>query len=123
MKRSIPFFAALFALSLVLSASAAAQASKCGDRDYTCKIAAYTAQIADNKDDIEAYYNRGIAFQALGKHDEAILDFTKYIGMKPSNLDYLADGYSNRGISYKRLNKLDLAIAEAAAEAKTINQT
>ncbi len=66
MKRSIPFFAALFALSLVLSASAAAQASKCGDRDYTCKIAAYTAQIADNKDDIEAYYNRGNAKYDLG---------------------------------------------------------
>ncbi len=96
-----------------LSVSAFAQiATECGKEDYKCQIAAYTKQIAANPDNIEAYYNRGRAFNLNGNFDQAIVDFNKYIALNPSNKEYLADGYNLRAVCYKNKNLLDQAIAD-----------
>ena len=89
-----------------------AQVANCGNQDYNCKIAEYTKQIAADPDIVEAYYNRGLAFDNSGKTDQAIADFSKYIAMNPAKTEYLADGYNHRAISYKKKGLLDLAMAD-----------
>lgn len=101
------------AVCLVLLCSTAnSQTSACGPADQQCKINENTKRIAANGGDIEAFYNRGLAYAVLGRHDEAISDFSKYIAGKPSNKEYLADGYNERANNYKNKGNYKSAIAD-----------
>ena len=51
-----------------------------------------------NKKFAEAYNYRGRAYTAMGKHDEAISDYTQAIELNPNS----AESYYNRGFSYVR---------------------
>ena len=48
------------------------------------------------KEDAEAYYNRGNAYEKKGQYDKAISDFTKAIEINPRH----ADACYNRGVVY-----------------------
>ena len=58
-----------------------------------------------NPDYVEAYCNRGTAYNNLGQYQRAIEDFSKAILLK---LDY-ADAYNNRGFSYSGLGQYQRA--------------
>ena len=62
----------------------------------------------------EAYFNRAIAYDALGLNDICIDDLTQVIELSPSAVP----AYNNRGSAYERAGRHDLAMAdyEAAIE-------
>ncbi len=95
-----------------LATFAAAQSSTCGATDYQCKVDSLTKQLAANPGDSETYYNRAIAYHALGREDQAIADYTVYINSKPANKEYLADGYDGRGNAYKNQGNYTRALAD-----------
>lgn len=55
-----------------------------------------------------AYLNRGLAYDGLGKHDQAIRDYNKCIELDQN----FAKAYSNRGIIYSRLGDYWSAIKD-----------
>ncbi len=55
-----------------------------------------------------AYYNRGIAWQALGSEQRAIDDYTQALRLEP----YLADAYGSRGTAYENLGQFERAIKD-----------
>jgi tetratricopeptide (TPR) repeat protein len=101
-----------FTFTCVVSAFGQNGAAACGEKDYDCKIDAYTKAVQANPNDTESYFNRGVAYKNNGQRDMAVADLTKYISMKPSNPTYLADGYFQRAIMYRQMGKFDLAIAD-----------
>jgi len=62
----------------------------------------------DPQSDLLIYENRGSALESLGRHEEAIADFTRAIALDPQ--DTIA--YSNRATVLLRSNRLALAIAD-----------
>ena len=85
---------------IVFTIVASAQSSNCADDDYSCKVGAYTRQIASDPKNYEPYYSRGVAYENLKEYDQAIADLTKYIASNPVKKEYLADGYHARGDVY-----------------------
>ena len=99
--------------------------------------------IIDNSDtaSVEAYYERGCAYQSVGRYDEAISDLTRVIACEPafwkayyararayrsagqfdksildftmiiSNISELAEAYHELGITYLKKGDLDLDLA------------
>lgn len=65
----------------------------------------------DPRNDLSLYDNRGAALESLGRHDEAIADFTHALALDPH--DSLA--YSNRATAYLASNRQELAIADLTA--------
>jgi lipoprotein NlpI len=59
----------------------------------------------------DAYINRGVAFQLLGQHDDAIDDFTLALGLAPG----LVIGHRNRGVSLRVQGHFDRAIQDHTA--------
>ncbi|MDO9288528.1 MAG: tetratricopeptide repeat protein, partial [Thermodesulfovibrionales bacterium] len=57
---------------------------------------------------VEAYNNRGNAYDEKGQPDRAIEDYNNAITIDPN----YPDSYFNRGITYTRLNKIDSAILD-----------
>jgi protein O-GlcNAc transferase len=70
-------------------------------------VAFLSKAIAVNPDAPQAYYNRGIAQQALRRFNEALLSYNKAIALKPDH----AEAYSNRGIVLGALKRLKEALA------------
>ncbi|MGH6675734.1 MAG: tetratricopeptide repeat protein, partial [Xanthobacteraceae bacterium] len=66
----------------------------------------FSKAIAVNPDAPQAYYNRGIALQALERFQEALVSYNKAIGLKPNH----AEAYSNRGIVLGALRRLQDAL-------------
>ena len=71
-------------------------------------IQKYTAQINQNPNDDDAYYNRGIAYHKLGQYKRAIQDFNKVIQLNPDD-NFV---YHSRGKSYLKLGQYKLAIQD-----------
>lgn len=102
MKTPNVIFLAIAATIFLMVADVCGQ-SGCGDADFQCKVDANTKLIAADANNIEAYFDRALAYKQMGSYDLAITDLDKYISLKPSKTNYLADGYYNRGLSYKFL--------------------
>jgi len=63
---------------------------------------------------VEAYeYRRGKAYQKLGRHDEAIADFSKELSLEPKKTEYLEE----RAKAYQAKGMYDNAIADLTGEA------
>ncbi len=71
-------------------------------------ISANDKAIRLNPDYAEAYYNRGNAKNALGRHDDAIADYDEAIRLNPDD----AEAYNNRGNVKNALGRHDDAIAD-----------
>ena len=75
--------------------------------------------IAQYPNDALAYTNRGLAKGMLGRYEEAIIDFSKVIELRPpANLHPLENvliiAHYNRGVSHARLGRIDAAHADFA---------
>ena len=70
--------------------------------DYLTKAISLESGIA------KFHNNRGLAYNQLGKYQQAIEDFDQAINLDPKN----ADVYHNRGIAYTRLGKFQEAIED-----------
>jgi tetratricopeptide (TPR) repeat protein len=83
--------------------------SEMGDRNfrsgnYEAAIDAYTEHLRLNPNDLTTLYNRGRAFQELGKSEKALEDFQKVIRQDPENVNALlsvANDYFTRLRDYE----------------------
>jgi predicted O-linked N-acetylglucosamine transferase (SPINDLY family) len=69
-------------------------------------IYTFTQAIKLKPDYVDAYYNRGVAFQGLNQPKEAIKNYDKTIQLKS---DYV-NAYYNRGVALQELNQLEEAV-------------
>ena len=72
------------------------------------KVDEFTKQIEKKPNDASFYYDRAIAYAALGKLKEAIEDGTKAIQLNPK----YSNAYINRGIDYIALGDYNQAMAD-----------
>lgn len=76
--------------------------------DENLKIAYYSKSIALSPQHAASYNNRGDAFQALGREDEAFQDFSSAIQLNPD----FAPAFINRGNIYQNRGKNEQAIQD-----------
>jgi len=76
--------------------------------DETLKIEYYTKVIELNPQHAASYINRGDAYQALGRENEAFQDFSKAIQLNPE----FAPAYINHGNIYQNREKHEEAIQD-----------
>ncbi|HTR84589.1 MAG TPA: serine/threonine-protein kinase, partial [Reyranella sp.] len=69
------------------------------------RIQGCTGLIDNGSASVEAYYNRGFAYNNKGQFDKAIADFDEALKLKPD----LALAYNNRGFSYNAKGDFDRA--------------
>ena len=74
--------------------------------DHDTAILEYTLAIDKDPNYADAYYNRGISYDALNQFERAIQDFDKAIELDPND----AVAYYNRGNSHHNLMQYELAI-------------
>jgi protein O-GlcNAc transferase len=79
----------------------------CQNRAYERAVQFISKAISVNPNVAQAYYNRGIALQALQRFNEALVSYNKAIALKPDH----AEAYSNRGIVLGELRRLEEALA------------
>ena len=80
-------------------------------KDYDKAIVCFQKAIElapENPDIVEAYYQRGNAYQDKGELDLAIDDYNQALKLDPR----LVEAYNNRGITYSRKGELDRAIRD-----------
>ena len=61
-------------------------------------------------DDVEAHYNRGLAYYKKHEYRNAVKDYTKAIGLNPN----IAAAYHNRGEAWLHLGEWNKARADLA---------
>jgi Flp pilus assembly protein TadD len=76
--------------------------------DYNGALAVFSRIISLDPQAIEAYYNRGIAYERIGRNRNAIADFNKVIDL---NSNY-AEAYLERGKIYLKLGQKQKAISD-----------
>ena len=59
-------------------------------------------------DYVEAYNNRGVAKDNLGRHEAALADYAKAIRLKPD----MAEAYNNRGVTKRVIGQYEAALAD-----------
>jgi len=84
----------IFFVVLIISAGCSNDQSELGDRNfrngkYEEAIAAYTDHLRLNPNDLTTLYNRGRAYQELGKDEKALEDFQKVAKQDPTNVNAL----------------------------------
>jgi protein O-GlcNAc transferase len=77
------------------------------NRAYERATEFFSKAISANPELPQAYYNRGIALQALRRFSEALVGYNKAIALKPDH----AEAYSNRGIVLGELGRPQEALA------------
>ncbi|MFW6148056.1 MAG: tetratricopeptide repeat protein [Thermodesulfobacteriota bacterium] len=82
--------------------------------DFRGAIEAYTEAIALKPDEIQPYFNRGIAYIDLHMNDKAIDDYNTVLVMNP---DY-AEAYKNRAWAYLQNGLFDYAIRDCSKALK-----
>lgn len=76
--------------------------------DYNYQVSCYTKCLSFDREYTLAYNNRGVAYQNLGRYQEAIDDYNTTIKINP---DY-SDAYYNRGVTYQTLGRYQDAIRD-----------
>ncbi|MGB5769493.1 MAG: tetratricopeptide repeat protein [Crocosphaera sp.] len=76
--------------------------------NYEAAVEDFAEVIAQNPQDISAYFNRGFAYSSLGRFDEALADFTQALELDPQ----MGEAYVNRGNVYLQLGQDKKAIAD-----------
>lgn len=66
------------------------------------------AYVASAPQRADKEYQAGMRLMATGKYQDAIVEFTRAVGIWPQ----LADAYLERGVSHRYLNENDLALAD-----------
>ena len=79
-------------------------------QDIASAIDDYTAALALEKDNVPALSRRGACLERLGKHEEAIADFTRLLEIVPAEKASLV--YFNRAGSYRALGQIEEAVAD-----------
>jgi serine/threonine protein kinase/tetratricopeptide (TPR) repeat protein len=79
-----------------------------GPEDFAAASVAFTGCIMKEPKFVYAYYCRGNAYFLLGRHKEALEDYSKAIELDPK----LAAGWLGRGWTYNILQQWDKAIAD-----------
>src|SRR5262245_29657839 len=80
-------------------------------QDYRAALSDYTWAARFDRGDAHTYLNRGYAFRWLNDDRRAVLDFGRYIELRPD----LASGYYARARSEVRLGQAEAAIADFGA--------
>jgi tetratricopeptide (TPR) repeat protein len=75
-------------------------------KDLNEQIDLYTKAIELKPDFLEAYINRGVAYNDLREYEKALHDHDKAIELKPDD----AIAYSNRGVVYSNLEEYEKAL-------------
>lgn len=83
-----------------------------GNGDHDRAIADFDTALFLDKDDADAHYNRGVAYQQKGDHDSAIADYTKAIALDPTN----SDAYHMRADSYTAKARQDHKVARELSD-------
>ncbi len=78
---------------------------KHNEENYSQSIEDYDKAIELNPEYVDAYNNRGNAYDDLGEYQQAIEDYDKAIELNPED----PDAYINRGLSYNSLGKYQQA--------------
>ena len=79
-------------------------------QDFASAVDDYTAALTLEKENAPALSRRGVCLERLGKHEEAIADFTHLLERVPAEQASLI--YFNRAGSYRALGRLDEAVAD-----------
>ena len=74
-------------------------ASRCYKSEYQDSILIFDKIIKNNSFNINAYYNRGISYLAIGDYQNSISDFNQLIKLN----DKFADAYYGLGYAYSAL--------------------
>ena len=79
------------------------------DADYSSEVIDFlTSELSKNPNNYELLFSRGNGYLDLGKHQDAIIDYSKIISL---NFEFdIPSVYNNRGISYRGTGQFDLAI-------------
>lgn len=75
---------------------------------YVKAIGFFTQVIERDKENLNAYLQRGFCHNLVRQYEEAVQDFTAVIARKGDHLW----AYTSRGSAYNRLNKFDLALRD-----------
>ena len=88
--------------------------------NYTGAIEYYTKALADNPENLNAYYRRGFTYSMLGNHKAAIRDYSIIIRKDP----IYVWAYISRGSSRNKLEQFDEALKDfdTAIEIEPKNQ-
>ncbi len=86
--------------------------------DYQGAIADFSEIIRINPQEVEAYYNRGIAYAKLQDYPKAIADFNQGITLNQT----IAELYLERAKVYLKLGERDSAIADLNKAKQLFNQ-
>jgi tetratricopeptide (TPR) repeat protein len=73
---------------------------------YELAIEAYEKAMESKPNNVEAWFNKGVALGKLGRHDEALNAIEKAIELKP---DYI-DAWFNKGVALDKLGRHDEAL-------------
>jgi tetratricopeptide (TPR) repeat protein len=98
----------LLGLAFLSFAAHADLISDCDGKDDELALKACSELIRRNPNDATAFYNRGVAHEALGKDKEALEDYNRAIKINPRHPSF----FHNRGGVHSSLDDLDSAIAD-----------
>jgi len=75
---------------------------------YSAAVAAYSVCIGAAREPAPCFYNRALAFEALGQTEQALRDYDQALRLDPG----LADAALNRGMLHYRAKRYDAAITD-----------
>jgi tetratricopeptide (TPR) repeat protein len=99
---------AILGLLVFASPVRADLARDCDSDNDELAIKACTLLIKQNPRNPTTFFNRGISYQNLGRHQEALEDYNAAIRLNPKEADY----FHNRATAYDRLGELDRTIED-----------
>ncbi len=86
--------------------------------DYQGAITDFTEVVRQNPNEVEAYYNRGIAYAKIDNYREAIADFNQALNLNQK----IADIYVERAKVHLALGNREAAIADLKVAKKLFHQ-
>lgn len=86
--------------------------------DYQGAILLFTKILQFNPNEVEAYYNRGIAYRKMNNYQAALADFNKALTLNQT----MADLYVERATIYLQLGDRSAAIADVKKAKELLRQ-